>query len=87
MDKVVSFQVHKNTRDKRRARETTKELINTAKSHGTGKTIRGYAIVSWDDQHNANVDFVCDLTVPTSMLPDFVSGCLRRRIGMLDGED
>ena len=84
--KVVSLTVHKNNRDQRRRHRVSKLLVADAKQVTRAKDVSGYAIVAWNDDQDADVEFVSG-GVDSNVLPDFVGGAIRRKIGMMDTDD
>lgn len=84
--KVVSLTVHKNNLDQRRRHETSRFLRRVVKIHTSRKDKAGFALVSWDEDQDAEVDFSIGGEVSTNSLPDFVRGALARRINMMDSE-
>ena len=81
--KIASFSVHKNKRDQRRRRETTRCLISDVKSVTERKDIDGFVLVTWDKNTEARCSWSLG-GVPQRALPDFVRGVLQSKFSMDD---
>lgn len=86
MSNPVVLSVHRNTREQRK-----RKLVRNSMKRAVAETHKdisptGYALVAWDNDHHACAYWECG-NVPTSVLTEFVSGTLRRRIAMIDAEN
>lgn len=87
MSKIVNLTVHKNNRDQIRRHRTSRNMVSVAKQLAVRKDVVGYALVSWNADEDAEVEFsIHDTKVSTNSLPEFVRGAISRKIGMMDNE-
>ena len=84
--KIVNLTVHKNNRDRIEDRRASRNLVLDAKAMARRKDVHGYAIVSWDRDQNADVSWSVTKRVSCNIMPEFVSGALRRKISMEDAD-
>lgn len=82
----VNLTVHKNTRDKRRARDNAEKLLWCAKAERKAGDLSGFALVTWNKDKGA----ACYLHMPpgnplsVNEVDSFVAGKIRREIARLD---
>ena len=84
--KVVSLSVHRNTAQRRRERQVSRDLISDAKKIAGRKDVSGYAIVAWDSNTDADVSWSYTKEINCSILPEFVKTSIIRKLAMIDKE-
>ncbi len=84
---VVNLSVHRNTLDKRRRRETLADLQSCVRRERRHSDMIGYALVTWDRELRARINWIADKTMPAVMIPDFVRRQILREIGIYDAEE
>ena len=75
MGNVVRLSVHRNTKAKRKRRETRDTLRKCARGHSR---VAGYVLISWDENLNTQTSFDTGGTVPINLMPDFIKTALTR---------
>lgn len=68
MSEVRNFAVHKNTADKREAREQSANLVADAKLIAADKQVAGYAIVAWTKDWQHSCAYATGGTLPGLMV-------------------
>lgn len=85
MSKVANLSVHRNTKERRKRRQTSDRLVNSARNATSDKNVSGYVLLSWDEELTCHVDWVQG-SVPQRALPDFARGVLQSKFSMDDSE-
>lgn len=85
-NKPVSLTVHKNTLEKRRARNFRNQFLADAKMLANSRALDGYSITVWDKDMDAQSQFDTGKTIPAAIIPDFVGSNLKRLMGIIDAQ-
>lgn len=79
----INLTVHRNTREQRRCRETTRCLVADVRSATERKDVDGFVLVTWNKDIEASCAWMRG-EVPQRALPDFVRGVLQSKFSMDD---
>lgn len=83
---IVSLSVHKNTRDRRIAKQRRKDLMRAAKDAGQIEGLQGYAVVTWADNGACNIGIYHTETVAPRNVPDLCRSVLDSAVKRSSGE-
>ena len=83
---VVSLSVHRNNRAQREAKRIRSMLKNDVKTIAAIPNIAGYAVVAWDMNRHASVNWYTPHggVMPGSAMPEYVKVSLMREIVKVD---